>query len=233
MLELLNLNMNIMLVLAILILTAVLFLSNAVRVDVAAVLVMVALGLFKLLPPDQLFTGFSSDAVISLIAIMIISAGLDGTGITVRLTKWLLRFGGDSPRKIVVLLMTAAALSASFMRSTGTVALFMPIVNRLHTRVGIDRSYFLLPMAFAAVLAQDDAASTGDTHHTPGRQKVQARGDIGRFLPGEGAAGFLSFPGLFEHLPLRNPIGADTGAERLHLGAQAVEFRFEHGRALV
>lgn len=152
MLELLNLNMNIMLVLAILILTAVLFLSNAVRVDVAAVLVMVALGLFKLLPPDQLFTGFSSDAVISLIAIMIISAGLDGTGITVRLTKWLLRFGGDSPRKIVVLLMTAAALSASFMRSTGTVALFMPIVNRINTRTGIDRSYFLLPMAFSAVL---------------------------------------------------------------------------------
>lgn len=152
MLELLNLNMNIMLVLAILILTAVLFLSNAVRVDVAAVLVMVALGLFKLLPADQLFTGFSSDAVISLIAIMIISAGLDTTGITVRMTKWLLQFGGESPRKILVLLMTAAAISASFMRSTGTVALFMPIVNRINTRTGIDRSYFLLPMAFSAVL---------------------------------------------------------------------------------
>jgi di/tricarboxylate transporter len=141
-----------MLVLAILILTAFLFLSNAVRVDVAAVLVMVALGLFKLLPADQLFTGFSSDAVISLIAIMIISAGLDSTGITVRMTKWLLQFGGESPRKILVLLMTAAAISASFMRSTGTVALFMPIVNRINTRTGIDRSYFLLPMAFSAVL---------------------------------------------------------------------------------
>lgn len=141
-----------MLVLAILILTAVLFLSNAVRVDVAAVLVMVALGLFKLLPADQLFTGFSSDAVISLIAIMIISAGLDSTGITVRMTKWLLKFGGESPRKILVLLMTAAAISASFMRSTGTVALFMPIINRINTRTGIDRSYFLLPMAFSAVL---------------------------------------------------------------------------------
>jgi len=83
---------------------------------------------------------------------MIISAGLDSTGITVRMTKWLLQFGGESPRKILVLLMTAAALSASFMRSTGTVALFMPIVNRINTRTGIDRSYFLLPMAFSAVL---------------------------------------------------------------------------------
>lgn len=148
----LNLNLNIILVLAILALTAFLFLSNAVRVDVAAVLVMVALGFFKLLPPEQLFSGFSSDAVISLIAIMIISAGLDSTGITVRMTRWLLQFGGESPRKILILLMTAAAVSASFMRSVGTVALFMPIVNRLHTRVGIDRSYFLLPMAFSAVL---------------------------------------------------------------------------------
>lgn len=148
----LSLNVDIILVLGVLLLTAVLFLSNAVRVDVAAVLVLVTLGFFKLLPPEQLFSGFSSDAVISLIAIMIISAGLDSTGITVRMTRWLLQFGGDSPRKILILLMTAAAISASFMRSVGTVALFMPIVNRLHTRVGIDRSYFLLPMAFSAIL---------------------------------------------------------------------------------
>lgn len=152
MFDILSLNLNIILVLVILATTAFLFLSDAVRVDVAAVLVMVALGFFKLLPPEQLFSGFSSDAVISLIAIMIIGAGLDSTGITIRMTRWLLQFGGESPRKILILLMTAASVSASFMRSAGTVALFMPIVNRLHARVGIDRSYFLLPMAFSAVV---------------------------------------------------------------------------------
>ncbi len=152
MLEILNLTMDIILVLAILGLTAILFISNAVRIDVAAILVLMCLGLFKLLPSDQLFSGLSSDAVISLIAIMIISAGLDTTGITVRVARWLLKFGGESPRKILILVMTAAAISASFMRNVGTVALFMPIVNRINTRTGISRSYLLLPMAFSAVL---------------------------------------------------------------------------------
>ncbi len=143
---------DIILVISILVLTAILFISNAIRVDVAAALVLMLLGIFKLLPPEQLFSGFSSDAVISLIAIMIISAGLDSTGITVRLARWMLKFGGESPRKILVLLMSASAISASFMRSAGTVALFMPIVNRINSRTGISRTYLLLPMAFSAVL---------------------------------------------------------------------------------
>ena len=152
MLHSLGLNIDIILVLIILALTIVLFVSNAIRVDVAAILVLVALGIFKLLPPDQLFSGFSSDAVISLIAIMIISAGLENTGVSVRLARWVLQFGGESPKKIILLLMATAGLSASFMRSVGTVALFMPIVNRINTRTGISKSYLLLPMAFSAIL---------------------------------------------------------------------------------
>jgi di/tricarboxylate transporter len=146
------LNFEIILVIAILLFTMVLFLSNAIRVDVAAVLVLVVLGLFKLLPPEQLFSGFSSEAVMSLIAIMIISAGLESTGISFRLARWMLNFGGENPKKILWLLMTAAGLSASFMRSVGTVALFMPIVNRINIRTGIDKSTLLLPMAFAALM---------------------------------------------------------------------------------
>lgn len=152
MLDILNLTADIILVLLILGLTAILFISNAVRIDIAAILVLMCLGLFKLLPSEQLFSGFSSDAVISLIAIMIIGAGLDSTGITVRMARWILKFGGENPRKILILLMTAAAISASFMRSVGTVALFMPIVNRINSRTGISKSYLLLPMAFSAVL---------------------------------------------------------------------------------
>lgn len=152
MLEILNLTMDIILVLAILGLTAILFISNAVRVDVAAILVLMCIGLFRLLPSDQLFSGFSSDAVISLIAIMIISAGLDNTGITLRMARSMLKLGGEEPRKILLMIMTAAAISASFMRNVGTVALFMPIVNRINSRTGISRTYLLLPMAFSAVL---------------------------------------------------------------------------------
>lgn len=152
MLTSLHLNYDILLVLIILVGTGILFISNAVRIDVAAILVLMSLGLFKLLPSEQLFSGLSSDAVISLLAIMIISAGLDSTGITVRVAKGLLKFGGENPRKILLLLMTATALSASFMRNVGAVALFMPIVNRINSRTGISRTYLLLPMGFSAIL---------------------------------------------------------------------------------
>lgn len=152
MLQTLGLNIDIILVLAILIFTIVLFVSNAIRVDVAAVLVLVTLGIFKLLPPDQLFSGFSSEAVMSLIAIMIMSAGLESTGVSIKLARWILKFGHEDPRKTLVLLMAAAGFCASFMRSIGTVALFMPIVNRINARTNISKSYLLLPMAYAAIL---------------------------------------------------------------------------------
>lgn len=147
-----GLTPDIVLVLAILAFTTVLFISNAIRIDVAAVLVLVVLGICRLLPPEQLFSGFSSEAVISLIAIMIISAGLESTGLSVRLSRWMIRVAGESPRRLIWLLMGAAGLSASFMRSVGTVALFMPIVNRINLRTGISKSYLLMPMAFAAIL---------------------------------------------------------------------------------
>ena len=67
----LGLSLDMLLVLTTLAIASVLLISAAIRVDVAAVLVLVTLGVFKLLPPDQLFSGFSSEAVISLIAIMI------------------------------------------------------------------------------------------------------------------------------------------------------------------
>lgn len=152
MLEAVGLNTEIVLVLIILFFTMVLFLINTVRVDVVSILVLVALGVCRLLPSEQLFSGFSSDAVISLIGIMIISAGLEKTGISGRVARWMLQFGGESPRKILILLMAGAAVSASFMRSVGTVALFMPIVNRINVRTGIAKSFLILPMAFCAII---------------------------------------------------------------------------------
>ena len=69
-------------------LTIFLFVSEVVRVDVAAVSIMVLLGLTSLVPGygglvplEHLFDGYSSNAVISIIAVMIIGAGLDKTGI--------------------------------------------------------------------------------------------------------------------------------------------------------
>lgn len=141
-----------LIVLGILAFTVVLFISNVIRVDVVAMFVLAFLGISNLLSPTQLFSGFSSDAVISIIAIMIISAGLENAGISHRVARWVLNIGSEHPQRVLFLLMMLSGLLASFMRSLGTVALFLPIVSRINARTGINKSYLLLPMAFCAIL---------------------------------------------------------------------------------
>lgn len=150
--QLTNLNINIILSLIILIFTALLFFSSILRTDVVAVLVLVIIGITKLLPPEQLFSGFSSQAVISLIAIMIMSYGLENSGISLIVAKWLLKAGREHPKKISLLLMTLSGLLSGFMRSIGTVTLLLPITTKISTRTGIAKKYLLLPMTFCSIL---------------------------------------------------------------------------------
>ena len=150
--QLSTININILLSLIILIFTAFLFFSRILRSDVVAVLVLVIIGITKLLPPEQLFSGFSSEAVISLISIMIMSYGIENSGISLIVAKWLLKIARERPNKINILLMATSGLLSSFMRSTGTVALLLPTITKIAARTGIEKKFLLLPMAFCAIL---------------------------------------------------------------------------------
>jgi di/tricarboxylate transporter len=147
-----GLTWDIIVVLAILTMTIVLSLSNFIRVDVVAVLVLVVIGLTRLLPPEQLFSGFSSEAVISLIAVMIIGAGLEKSGIALKLARWILKSSRERPNKINTLLMIVSGFLSAVMRGLGTVALLLPVVGRITARTGIPKSRLLMPMAFCSIL---------------------------------------------------------------------------------
>ena len=148
-------------VLVILAFTIYLFVSEIVRVDVAAVLVMVILGLTTLFPahlvpdlvdPKQLFVGFSSNAVISIIAVMIIGAGLDKTGVMGKVAGFILRIGGSTEKRIIPLVSGTVGFISSFMQNVGAAALFLPVVSRISTRTGLPMSRLLMPMGFCAIL---------------------------------------------------------------------------------
>lgn len=147
-----GISIDIFLVLCILLLTTFMFVMNIVRTDVVAVIVLVLLGMCNILPPDELFSGFSSEAVISLIAVTIMGAGLEATGISVKVARWLMRFGTDKPRRILFLTMGITGFLASFMRSIGTASILLPIINKIHNRSKIDKAYLLMPMAFCSIL---------------------------------------------------------------------------------
>lgn len=150
--ETVALTLDMVLVLGILIFTILVSLSNFIRVDVVAVLVLVVLGITRLLPPDQLFSGFSSEAVMALIAVMIVGAGLEKSGMALRAARWVLKIGRERPHKISTVLMFTSGILSAFMRSLGTVALLLPVVTRITARTGIPKSRLLMPMAFCSIL---------------------------------------------------------------------------------
>ncbi len=148
---------------AILMLTIYLFSFEVVGVDVAAVTVMVLLGLTSLLAPfmgleqglvdtKHLFDGFASNAVISIIAVMIIGAGLDKTGIMSKVAVLILKAGGTTEKRIIPIISATVGIISSFMQNVGAAALFLPVVARISARSGLPLSRLLMPMGFCAIL---------------------------------------------------------------------------------
>ncbi len=150
-------------VMGFLLLTIYLFAFEVVGVDVAAVTVMVLLGLTSLLAPwmglDQglvptshLFDGFASNAVISIIAVMIIGAGLDRTGLMSRVAGFIMRVGGTTEARVIPMVSATVGTISSFMQNVGAAALFLPVVSRISARTGLPLSRLLMPMGFCAIL---------------------------------------------------------------------------------
>lgn len=146
-------------VLAILGLTVFLFAFEIVRVDVTALFILVLLGLSSLVPgteglvdPGQLFNGFASNAVISIIAVMIIGAGLDKTGVLSTLAGKILKWGGQTESRVIATVSSTVAVVSSFMQNIGAAALFLPVVTRISRRSYIPISRLLMPMGFCAIL---------------------------------------------------------------------------------
>lgn len=148
----LSLTTDMVLVLVVLTATIGLFVSELVRVDIAAILVMVGIGLLGLVPAGELFNGFASNAVISIIAVMILGAGLDRTGAMTVVSAWILRIGGKSVTRIVPLVSATVGVISSMLQNVGATALFMPVMSRVSARTRIPLSRLLMPMGFCAIL---------------------------------------------------------------------------------
>lgn len=150
-------------VVAILVLTIYLFVFEIVDIDVAAISIMVLLGLSSLLAPvmgletglvdtKHLFDGFSSNAVMSIVAVMIIGAGLDKTGLMAKVSSFILNIGGTSEKRIIPIISGTVAIISSFMQNVGAAALFLPVVSRISARSKLPMPRLLMPMGFSAIL---------------------------------------------------------------------------------
>ncbi|WP_028920098.1 SLC13 family permease [Pseudoxanthomonas suwonensis] len=128
------------------------FLFDRIRADLVALVVLVVLGVTGLVAPEEIFSGFSGNAVISIMATMVLGAGLDRTGALNRLAGWLLRRGHGKEKRLLAMTSLVAGLNSSFMQNPSVMSLYLPVAARLSARSGLSMSRLLLPLAAAIVM---------------------------------------------------------------------------------
>ncbi len=139
-------------VMAVLALAILMFIFEWVRVDVVGWIMMVILPILGVVSPKEAISGLSSNAVVSIIAVIIIGAGLDKTGCMNVLARKILKIAGKSESRIMTLISATVAFISSFMQNIGAAALFMPAAIRIGRQTGIPVSRILMPMGFCAII---------------------------------------------------------------------------------
>ena len=129
-----------------------LFVFEWVRVDVVGIIMMVMLPLTGLIAPKEAFVGLSSNAVCSIIAVIIIGAGLDKTGVMNQVAGPIIKLAGNSESRIIALVSGAVGIISSMMQNIGAAALFLPATQRIAKRMEIPVSRILMPMGFCAII---------------------------------------------------------------------------------
>ena len=192
----LDLTRDMVLVLGLVVFTMTMFMFPRIRSDATALVVLVILGATRLVPADELFSGFSGNAVISIIATMILGAGLDHTGALHRLAAWLLRRSRGAEERLILWTSAVAGVMSGFMQNPSVTALFLPVASRLSGRTGVSLGRMLFPLA-AAVIMGGGLTMVGNSPLLLLNDLVQS---ANRNLP-SGAATLRPFP-MFQPLPI-------------------------------
>jgi len=134
------------------IVAAILLVSERLRPDLIALIVLVTLGLSGLVKPNEAFAGFSGSAVMTILAISIISEGLHKTGVTHQLGRRMRRIGGSQEWRLVMVTMLVSALLSLFMNNIAAVGVLMPAVIGLSRDTRLAPSRLMMPLAFGTLL---------------------------------------------------------------------------------
>jgi di/tricarboxylate transporter len=195
------------------------FVSERIPPDLVSLLALLALLLIGVLSPAEAFSGFSHPATISVAAVLVLSAGIERTGLLSLVARRILGPLGKSELLLTVLIMGVIALLSAFINNTAAVAVFIPIVIEVCRRSGASPGRILMPMAHAAtfggmctligtstnLVAHEYALSKG----LPGFSMFEF-GKVGLPMLIAGMAYILIVGRRF--LPKQPPVGADDSS---------------------
>ena len=143
---------DMILVFSILAATIVLFVLDKLRLDVVALLALLALMLTGLVTTQEALAGFSASIVIIIAALFVVGAGIFQTGVADAMGRSLSRLGKGSEVRLLVFLMLLVALLSAFMSSTGAVAVLLPVVISLARDAKTSPAKLLIPLAFGSLI---------------------------------------------------------------------------------
>jgi di/tricarboxylate transporter len=123
------------------------------RVDVVAILVVLALILSRVLTPREALAGFGDPVVVLIAAIFIVGEGLVNTGVVHRLGEAVMKLGGGNETRLIVLIMMLAGAIGAFMSSSAIVAMFIPLVLTVASKTGLNSKRMLMPLSVAALIS--------------------------------------------------------------------------------
>jgi di/tricarboxylate transporter len=169
-----------------------LFLTDRLRADIVALLVVVALGVTGVLTVQEAFSGLSRSAVVTIMAIFILAEGLRRSGVAELVGNLLLRVAGTQEHRLVVVVMAAGAFMSLFMNNIAAASVLLPAVSSATRKANVNPSRLLMPLAFATILGGMATLLTTTNIVVSG------------LLRGEGLPGY----GLLEFAPLGLPIVA-------------------------
>ena len=149
----LTLTPEMILVLGLVCFTMLMLVLEWIRADMVALLVVVVIGLTGLIPSDRVFNGFAGNAVIAIIAIMIMGAGLDRAGVLGLTAQFVMRMARGKESRLGLVINSVTSLFSAVIPSQALAALMIPVTSRLSARTGVPISRLLLPMAFCILTA--------------------------------------------------------------------------------
>jgi len=144
------LNGPMILTFVILTVTIILFIIDKLRIDIVAMLALLALVLTGLIDSNQALAGFANSTVVTIAALFVVGEGLFQTGVADWMGDRLIRLAGSSETRLLVTLMVGTAVLSAFLSNTGTVAVLLPVVVAAAWRIRSMPSKLLIPLAFAA-----------------------------------------------------------------------------------
>ena len=128
------------------------FTTEALPVDMTALLVMLLVILSGIITPQQGFSGFSSPATIAVLCMFILSAGVERTGVISKLGHLVSKYAGRSYFKQLLFIAIIIAPMSGFLNNTAAVAIFLPMIMHMAVQTRTPATKLLIPLSFLAMM---------------------------------------------------------------------------------